>query len=166
MGRLSAAEKAKREMEAEQAKLKAQENGKGSENGAGGDSNGASEEGAVITQEVVNEGAGGDSSGDSNHSDEEDANQFAVEAKEEEKVHAVALRDLPGVGVKIGQIVKAPAKLIKSWDEVSWIDTHENALAAAEQAYTQKRMAMPHFNEPKIIELDDKGQIMPEVFEG
>lgn len=160
MGRKSAAQIAQEEME----KAKAAEAAK--QNEAGGDSGELVQEGDANTPETENNATRGDSGVISDDSDDEAANEFAVEAEEEEKAHAVALRDLPGVGVKIGQIVLAPKKILKSWDEVSWIDTHENALADAERAYNEKRITMPHFKEPKIIELDSKGQIMPEGSEG
>ncbi|QKN84420.1 hypothetical protein MARILYN_12 [Vibrio phage Marilyn] len=160
MGRKSAAQIAQEEME----KAKAAEAAK--QNEAGGDSGELVQEDGADTPETENNAASGDSGVVSGDSDDEDANQFAVEGEEEKKVYAVALRDLPGVGVKIGQIVLAPEKIIKSWDEVSWIDTHENALADAERAHNNKKIVDPRFNEPKVIELDSKGQIVQDAFEG
>lgn len=89
-----------------------------------------------------------------------------VKLPEHEKVHAVALRDLPGVGVKVGRIILAPQNIVKQWDAVSWVDTHEDALKFAEHRYQQQKMSDPRFSEPMIFELDAKGQIMSESDEG
>lgn len=154
--RETAAQKAKREME--EAKAKQAEKEKGADEATEGDI--VNPDANAPTEE--NDDTSGDSGAD--NGDGEAPEPLAL--PEKEKVHAVALRDLPGVGVKIGRIILAPVNIIKPWDEISWIDTHEDALAFAEQRWTQQKMADPTFNEPKVFELDAKGQIMDQDGEG
>lgn len=161
--RETAAQKAKREME--EAKAKAA----GTENTTSEATEGGIVEAGTIAPGESNDATSGDSGGDNggDNGDSDGAQEVKpVELPEHEKVHAVALRDLPGVGVKIGRILLAPVNIIKQWDSVSWVDTHDDALKFAKQRYQQQKMADPRFNEPEVYELDATGQIMDENGEG
>lgn len=150
MGRKSAAQIAQEELE----KAKAAQAEK--EKTTSGSAEGEISQTGTITQEEVNDATSGDSGTDNGGNNEPEPPALP----EKEKVHAVALRDLPGVGVKVGRIIFAPENMIKAWGDISWVDTHEDALTLAEQRWTQQKMANPMFGEPKIYELDAKGQIM------
>ena len=155
--RETAAQKAKREME--EAKAKAAESENATSEATEGDIVEPDTNTPAETEEAT--------SGDSGDADGDDAQEVEpVELPEHEKVHAVALRDLPGVGVKIGRILLAPINIVKQWDAVSWVDTHDDALKFAKQRYQQQKMADPRFNEPEVYELDAAGQIMDENGEG
>lgn len=155
MGRKSAAQIAQEELEKAQAAQATQATSEASEGDIVGPGANAPTE--------SNDATSGDSGKDGGSPEPEPE---PVKLPEHEKIHAVALRDLPGIGVKIGRILLAPQNIVKQWDEISWVDTHEDALKFAEQRYQQQKMADPRFNEPMIFELDAKGQIMSESDEG
>lgn len=165
MARKSAAQIAKEELEA----AKAQEAEKQKEQkGSKTDSN--SEEGATDanTQAKDENAASGDSGGSG---DEESAQEEEKPAVEIESVHAVALRDLPGTKVKLGQIIEAPKNLIDVWAKAAWVDVHENALAYAEQKYekTMQGLALSQpgarMSHPLVTKLNYKGETVESVLE-
>lgn len=160
MGRKSAAQIAQEELE------KAQAAQAEKEKATSGSTEGEISQAGTITQEEANDATSGDSgAGNGGDSGEEEA-LVVPDAPKHEKTRAVTLRVLPGLPIGIGCIISAPVHMIKSWDEISWVDTHENALEYAERAYLEKKrdlaMARPGapMPYPLITELNDIGEIV------
>lgn len=126
----------------------------------------AGNDGSEIGSDGTQGGDDGTQNGDDGaHTGDDGSHTGDAPAVEIEKGNAVALRDLPGTPAKIGQIILAPKNLIDSWEQVAWVDSHENAIAFALKKVREQNIANPHNQVIEEMELDYAGQLVVKVLE-